>query len=77
MDLDLAMEKLHLSGLVLATLTLDINAPFPHVTHLSVTFVEKPDIWFSVRILKVWGRLAAPLRAVELRVGSGRPEGQV
>ncbi|KAK3921677.1 Double C2-like domain-containing protein alpha [Frankliniella fusca] len=52
MDLDLAMEKLHLSGQVLATLTLDINASFPHITHLSVTFVEKPDIWFSVRILK-------------------------
>lgn len=61
MDLDLAMEKLHLSGQVLATLTLDINAPFPHITHLSVTFVEKPDIWFSVRILKSVQAMEVPL----------------
>jgi Ca2+-dependent lipid-binding protein len=53
MDLDLAMEKLNINGKMYATFTLNMEAPFPHITHLNLTFVEKPEVWFSVRVLKV------------------------
>ncbi|XP_043477779.1 uncharacterized protein LOC122508474 isoform X2 [Leptopilina heterotoma] len=61
MDVDLAVEKLSLSGTILATLTLDSMAPFPHVTHLSVSFIEKPDVWFSVKVLKAVQMMEVPL----------------
>ncbi|XP_048513229.1 tricalbin-1-like isoform X3 [Athalia rosae] len=61
MDVDLAVEKLSLAGTVLATLTLNASAPFPHVTHLSLSFVEKPDVWFSVRVLRAVQMMEVPL----------------
>ncbi|XP_046627251.1 tricalbin-1-like isoform X1 [Neodiprion virginianus] len=61
MDIDVAVEKLSLAGTVLATLTLNSAAPFPHVTHLSVSFVEKPDVWFSVRVLRAVQMMEVPL----------------
>ncbi|XP_051166323.1 uncharacterized protein LOC127284735 isoform X5 [Leptopilina boulardi] len=61
MDVDLAVEKLSLSGTILATLTLDSMAPFPHATHLSVSFIEKPDVWFSVKVLKAVQMMEVPL----------------
>lgn len=61
MDVDLAVEKLSISGTILASLTLDTRAPFPHVTHLTVSFVEKPDVWFSVRLLKTVQMMEVPL----------------
>ncbi|XP_076749904.1 uncharacterized protein LOC143422843 isoform X2 [Xylocopa sonorina] len=60
-DVDLAVEKLSLSGTVLATLTLNSTAPFPHATSLSVSFLEKPDVWFSVRILRTVQMMEMPL----------------
>jgi Ca2+-dependent lipid-binding protein len=53
MDLDLAMEKLNISGKIYVRFTLNMEAPFPHITHLNLTFMEKPEVWFSVRVLKV------------------------
>ncbi|XP_012280537.1 tricalbin-1 [Orussus abietinus] len=61
MDVDLAVEKLSLSGTILATLTLNSSAPFPHVTHLTVSFIEKPDVWFSVRVLRAVQMMEVPL----------------
>ncbi|XP_033211411.1 uncharacterized protein LOC117169247 isoform X2 [Belonocnema kinseyi] len=61
MDVDLAVEKLSLSGTILVTLTLDSMAPFPHATHLSVSFIEKPDVWFSVRVLRAVQMMEVPL----------------
>lgn len=61
MDIDLVVEKLSLSGTILATLTLDSMAPFPHATSLSVSFLEKPDVWFSVRILRAVQMMELPL----------------
>ncbi|KAG7206474.1 hypothetical protein KM043_003819 [Ampulex compressa] len=61
MDIDLAVERLSLSGTILATLTLNSMAPFPHVTALSISFLEKPDVWFSVRILKAVQMMEMPL----------------
>jgi len=53
LDLDIAVEKLNISGKIYATLTLDMEAPFPHITHLNLTFIEQPEVWFSIRVLKV------------------------
>lgn len=61
MDVDLTVEKLSLSGTIIATLTLNSMAPFPHATSLSVSFVEKPDVWFSVRILRAVQMMEMPL----------------
>jgi Ca2+-dependent lipid-binding protein len=51
--MDLAMEKLNISGKIFATLTLNMEAPFPHITYLNLTFIEQPEVWFSIRVLKV------------------------
>ena len=61
MDVDVAVEKLSVSGTILATLTMDSSAPFPHMTHLSVSFVEKPDVWFSVKVLRAVQMMEVPL----------------
>jgi hypothetical protein len=61
MDIDLAVEKLSLSGTILVNLTLNAAAPFPHAIGLSVSFVEKPDVWFSVRILRAVQMMEMPL----------------
>ncbi|XP_065354006.1 uncharacterized protein LOC135948588 isoform X3 [Cloeon dipterum] len=61
MDLDLAMEKLNISGRIYITFTLNMDAPFPHVTHLTLSFLEKPEVWFSVRILKAVQMMEVPL----------------
>ncbi|XP_035733032.1 uncharacterized protein LOC118446471 isoform X2 [Vespa mandarinia] len=61
MDVDMAVEKLTLSGTILITLTLNSLAPFPHATRLSVSFLEKPEVWFSVRILRTVQMMEIPL----------------
>jgi Ca2+-dependent lipid-binding protein len=61
MDIDLAVEKLSVSGTILASLSLDANTPFPHASHLSLSFVEKPDVWFSVRLLRSVQMMEVPL----------------
>lgn len=52
-ELDVGVEKLAVLGRVVVTATLDMEAPFPHVSRLSLSFTEKPQVWFSVRVLKV------------------------
>lgn len=59
-DLEVGVEKLAVLGRVIVTATLDMEAPFPHITRLSLSFTEKPQVWFSVRILKVRGRRWIP-----------------
>ncbi|XP_003385799.1 PREDICTED: uncharacterized protein LOC100638002 [Amphimedon queenslandica] len=46
------IEGLHLSGNVQAILLFDYEAPFPHVGWISATFTRKPELWFSIRVLK-------------------------
>lgn len=53
MHLDVAMEKLNVCGKLEVLLTVDMEASFPHVTEVSVMFIEKPEVWFSIRMLKV------------------------
>ncbi|XP_047478110.1 uncharacterized protein LOC125031428 isoform X1 [Penaeus chinensis] len=60
-DLDVAVEKLAVLGRVMVTATLDMEAPFPHLTRLSLSFTEKPQVWFSVRILKAVQMMEVPV----------------
>lgn len=53
MDVDVAMEKLYICGKLAVTFTVDLDSPFPHVSNVSICFVEKPEVWFSIRMLKV------------------------
>ena len=61
MDVALAVEKLSFSGTILASLALDSNAPFPHATILTLSFIEKPDVWFNVRLLRSVQMMEVPL----------------
>ncbi|XP_076042292.1 uncharacterized protein LOC143026116 isoform X6 [Oratosquilla oratoria] len=60
-DLEVAVEKLAVIGRLVATMDLDASAPFPHVTRLAFSFVEKPQVWFSVRILKAVQMMEVPI----------------
>ncbi|XP_020292383.1 uncharacterized protein LOC109858995 isoform X2 [Pseudomyrmex gracilis] len=61
MDIDLAVENLMLSGTIVINVILNELAPFPHVTDLSMTFLEKPNIWFDVKILGAVQVMEMPL----------------
>lgn len=60
-DLDVAVEKLAVLGRVVVTLTLNMEAPFPHLTRLSFSFTDKPQVWFSVKILKAVQMMEVPV----------------
>ncbi|XP_069942855.1 uncharacterized protein [Cherax quadricarinatus] len=60
-DLDVGVEKLAVLGRVVVTVTLDMEAPFPHLTRLALSFTEKPQVWFSVRILKAVQMMEVPV----------------
>nr|XP_045621032.1 uncharacterized protein LOC123772105 isoform X4 [Procambarus clarkii] len=60
-DLDVGVEKLAVLGRVVVTATLDMEAPFPHLTRLALSFTEKPQVWFSVRILKAVQMMEVPV----------------
>ncbi|XP_050719248.1 uncharacterized protein LOC126999964 isoform X5 [Eriocheir sinensis] len=60
-ELDVGVEKLAVLGRVVVTATLDMEAPFPHVARLSLSFTEKPQVWFSVRVLKAVQMMELPV----------------
>ncbi|XP_063216806.1 extended synaptotagmin-2-like [Bacillus rossius redtenbacheri] len=60
-DLDVAVEKLNVCGKMYMMLTFNMDAPFPHITHLSFAFLEKPEVWFSIHILKAVQMMEVPL----------------
>ncbi|KAL0269628.1 UNVERIFIED_CONTAM: hypothetical protein PYX00_007297 [Menopon gallinae] len=61
MDLDIALEKLNICGKLDIVLSVDMDSPFPHVTDVSVMFLEKPEIWFSLRMLKTVQMMEVPI----------------
>ncbi|KAK6639488.1 hypothetical protein RUM43_007761 [Polyplax serrata] len=61
MHLDVAMEKLNVCGKLEVLLTVDMEASFPHVTEVSVMFIEKPEVWFSIRMLKALQMMEVPV----------------
>jgi len=48
MSVDMALEKLHLSGVVQLTVTLEMDTTFPHVSFASVSFVGKYELIMSI-----------------------------
>ena len=41
MNLDVAIEKLNITGKMQMLVNLDMDMPFPHVASVSVSFIEK------------------------------------
>uniref|UniRef100_A0A646QE25 Tricalbin-1 n=1 Tax=Hemiscolopendra marginata TaxID=943146 RepID=A0A646QE25_9MYRI len=60
-DLDVAMEKLNISGKLNIAFHLSMECPFPHITKISFTFIDKPEIWFNLRILKTVQMMEVPI----------------
>ncbi|XP_013386079.1 uncharacterized protein LOC106155687 isoform X2 [Lingula anatina] len=56
-----AVERLSLRGKVQLILHLSMDVPFPHVAKLTMYFVERPEVWFSIRILKAVQVMELPL----------------
>ena len=52
-DLEIAVEKLHIRGIVTIILDLDLACKFPHIRSFHCSFQDKPQVWFNIRILKV------------------------
>lgn len=51
-DVDVSIEDLSLSGRVQIVFEMDHLVPFPHMKSVSVTFLEKPDVDFDVRLMR-------------------------
>ncbi|CAH3128724.1 unnamed protein product [Porites lobata] len=51
-DVDVSIEDLSLSGRVQIVFEMDHLVPFPHMKSLAVTFLEKPDVDFDVRLMR-------------------------
>ncbi|CAG5128727.1 unnamed protein product, partial [Candidula unifasciata] len=58
---DLVVEDLHLSGTVQAVFCLSMDVPFPHVTKATISFKERPDVTFNIRMLKALSLMEIPL----------------
>ncbi|XP_065198290.1 uncharacterized protein LOC135829831 [Sycon ciliatum] len=50
--LAIQLENFHFNAHTQLVLTIDSEAPFPHFTNLSFTFLSKPDVWLNIRVLK-------------------------
>jgi len=51
-DVDVSIEDVSLSGRVQIVFELDHLVPFPHMKSVAVTFLEKPDVDFDVRLMR-------------------------
>jgi len=51
-DVDVSIEDVSLSGRVQIVFEMDHLVPFPHMKSVSVTFLEKPDVDFDVRLMR-------------------------
>ncbi|XP_078344796.1 uncharacterized protein LOC144630322 isoform X2 [Oculina patagonica] len=51
-DVDVSIEDLSLSGRVQIVFEMDHLVPFPHMKSVSITFLEKPDVDFDVRLMR-------------------------
>ncbi|XP_070578494.1 uncharacterized protein [Ptychodera flava] len=52
MSVDIAVQNLNISGKAQVILHMNSGSAFPHITKASLSFVEKPEVWFSVCVLK-------------------------
>lgn len=58
---DMAVEELQVSGTLQAILHLSMDVPFPHVTKATISFCEKPDVTFNLRMMKALQMMEVPL----------------
>ncbi|KAK7104209.1 hypothetical protein V1264_018965 [Littorina saxatilis] len=58
---DIAVEDLQLSGTMQAILHMSMDVPFPHITKATMSFVEKPDVTFNLRMMKALQMMEVPL----------------
>uniref|UniRef100_A0A0B7ARF5 Uncharacterized protein n=1 Tax=Arion vulgaris TaxID=1028688 RepID=A0A0B7ARF5_9EUPU len=58
---DMVVEDLHLSGTVQAVICLSMDVPFPHMTKATVSFKERPEVTFNIRLLKALSLMEIPL----------------
>ncbi|XP_064636611.1 uncharacterized protein LOC135493308 [Lineus longissimus] len=58
---DILVENLKIQGRLNLVPALSAEVPFPHMSKVSLSFVEKPNIWFSVKILRTFEVMDLPL----------------
>ncbi|ELT88133.1 hypothetical protein CAPTEDRAFT_221179 [Capitella teleta] len=61
MDMDAAVEKLHITGKMHFLLNMDMNCSFPHISSVTLSFLEKPEVWFAIRMLKAVQMMEIPV----------------
>jgi len=61
MTLDVAVEKLYITGQMQVVLSMNMDSPFPHIASATISFIEQPETWFSVRMLKALNVMEIPL----------------
>ncbi|CAG0894659.1 unnamed protein product [Cyprideis torosa] len=59
-DMDLAIENLHIFGRMLITVTMDTEVFWPHFKRISLSFLDRPNVWFNIRFLKTVQMMDVP-----------------
>lgn len=58
---DMAVEELQISGTLQAILHMSMDVPFPHITKATISFCERPDVTFNLRMMKALQMMEVPL----------------
>ncbi|ESN99313.1 hypothetical protein HELRODRAFT_162834 [Helobdella robusta] len=61
LSFDLLIEKMNVKALVQVNIHLDRDVPFPHVASITSCFVDKPEVWFNIRVLRYIQIMEIPL----------------
>ncbi|XP_056021913.1 uncharacterized protein LOC125650208 isoform X3 [Ostrea edulis] len=61
LNFDIAVEGLSISGNLQLICHMSMDVPFPHVSKVTASFTEKPDVWFNVKVLKSLQIMEVPL----------------
>ncbi|XP_035679884.1 uncharacterized protein PYUK71.03c-like isoform X8 [Branchiostoma floridae] len=60
-NIDIAVEKLNISGKMQFVLHMDNVTKFPHIARATICFIEKPEVWFSIRMMKAVKLMDVPV----------------
>ncbi|KAK3591562.1 hypothetical protein CHS0354_041607 [Potamilus streckersoni] len=61
LNFDAVVEQLQVTGRLQIILLFSMEVPFPHVSKATISFIERPDVWFNVRMLKALQIMEIPL----------------
>ncbi|XP_061173076.1 uncharacterized protein LOC133182305 isoform X2 [Saccostrea echinata] len=61
LNFDVAVEGLSINGNLQLICNMSMDVPFPHVSKVTASFREKPDVWFNVKVLKSLQIMEVPL----------------